>query len=547
MSSSTKLHTQPSDSPALSPRRLYWQNDLRYIVVTLTVIILAGLALRTYELSARSLWFDEAFAWRLTQFPFAEMIQCVGQDNHPPLYFILLKAWAAVFGDSAFALRSLSVLFGVLTILGTYLFAVEVFDDKSDGLRKRGQGIGLLAAAFVALSAFQIRYSWEMRMYALATALAVFSSWALFRALRPPSRLHRWLQYGIFALLLAATHYYALFTLAAQAIFVAAVLLTQAEWNFRTVLRNQHFRHALLTAILVMLACLPWLPVFLRQRAQVRETFWTHPVTRWDAAELCYWIFVAPEAFSSAPRSVQLLSADVCLLGLYMLWRKARMAEWYILWSATAPLLFCLLASEFRLHVFTPRYFIIAHVFLLIGLATLVWRIPRRLERNIVAVVLLVFFVGIYVDYWRDLDIEHKPGAQGAAAFLQEQRRPGEPVIVCMPRFYFSLLHYAKDRRDYHLYSDGRPMPHHYGTAAMIPEDLITDEQLRTLRSRRVWVVDMAGGNMGFHAVPVPSEWVVKERRVFSDLVGVGDVIVLRYDTSGGTGGNPAAEERRSP
>ncbi len=547
MSSPSKPQIQPFATSPPPLRTLSVLNDTRHVAATLTAIVLSGLALRTYQLSVRSLWFDEAFAWRLIQFSFAEMIQRVGQDNHPPLYFILLKGWATFFGDSAFALRSLSVLFGLLTILGTYLFAVEVFDDKSDGRRKRGRGIGLLAAAFVALSAFQIRYSWEMRMYSLAAALAVFSSWALFRALHPPSRLRRWLLYGVFAFLLAATHYYALFTLAAQAIFVAAVLLQQAEWNLHTVVRNRHLRHALLTAILVMPACLPWLPVFLRQRAQVRATFWTHPVTRWDAAELCYWIFVAPEAFPPAPRSVQLLSADVCLFGLYLLWRKARMAEWYILWSATAPLLFCCLASVFRIHVFTPRYFIMAHVFLLIGLAALVRRIPRLLERTIVAVVLLVLFVGIYVDYWRALDIAHKPGAQGAAAFLHEQRRPGEPVIVCMPRFYFSILHYAQDRRNYYLYSDGRPMPHHYGTAAMIPEDLITDEQLRAFRTRRVWVVDMAGGNMGFHAVPVPSEWVVKERRVFSDLVGLGDVIVLRYDTSGGTSGNPAAEERRSP
>ena len=39
------------------------------------------------------------------------------------------------------------------------------------------KAFGLFSAALVALSAMQIRYSWEMRMYALAAALAVFSSW----------------------------------------------------------------------------------------------------------------------------------------------------------------------------------------------------------------------------------------------------------------------------------------------------------------------------------------------------------------------------------
>lgn len=131
MSSSAAETSQPVIPPDSSPRKWRPLSDSRCVLLVLLAIILGGLAVRTYQLSARSLWFDEAFAWRLVQFPFAEMIQRIGQDNHPPLYFILLKGWAAVFGESAFALRSLSVVFGVLTILGAYLFAVEAFGNTA--------------------------------------------------------------------------------------------------------------------------------------------------------------------------------------------------------------------------------------------------------------------------------------------------------------------------------------------------------------------------------------------------------------------------------
>lgn len=506
------------------------KSDPRYRIAALTVIVFIGLALRAYQLSARSLWFDEAFAWRIIEFPFVEMIQRVGRDNHPPLYFILLQSWSIVFGESTLALRSLSVLFGCSTILGAYLFAVEAFGrDLSTGesngnLRVCGRGIGFLAAVFVALSVLQIRYSWEARMYALAAALTIFSSWALFRALRPPSRLSRWLLYGLLALLLAYTHYYGLFTMAAQAIFVAIVLLVRADWSLPRVLCAPVFWHALLVAVLAIAGWLPWLSVFLHQHAQVKAVFWSHPVTRWEVAELCYQMFVMPEYFSPPPRQQQLMTACFCILGLCLLLRKARAAEWYVLSSAVIPLLFSLALSA----PFTLRYFVMAHLFLLIGLAVLIWRLPGHPERTVAVAAALVFFAGTYSDFWIALDIAHKPGARGAAQFLREQRRLGEPVIVCLPLYYFPLLHYTPDRTGYYLFSSG-PMPHHYGTAALTAEDLITEEQLGKLRSRRVWVVNMASGNW----VPTPPNWKVKNCHTFPDVVRLGELNVVEYEVTG--------------
>lgn len=502
----------------------------------LAVIVFAGSAIRAYQLADRSLWFDEAFSWRVIQFPSMEMIQRVGQDNHPPLYFILLQGWSACFGDSTFALRSLSVLFGGLTILVTYFFATEAFGKKTltaetnAELRARGHGIGLVAAALVALSAFHIRYSQELRMYTMASALGIFSSWALLRALQPPSRLGRWLLYGLIAVLLAYTHYYGLFTLAAQGFFVAAIVWVQAEWSLFRFLREPALRHPLFAAVLIVLGWLPWLPFFLQQRAQVKANFWTHPITLWTVAEECHHMFTVREYFDHPTHQQELLAADLCVLILWLLRRKAGSADWFILGSAVAPLLGCLAVSA----PFTLRYLIIGHLFLLIGLAVLIWRVPFRLERCIVLGVALAVFAGLYYEYWRDLDAAHKPGARGAAAFLNEQRRPGEPVVVCAPFFFFPLLHYTPDRAGYYLYSHGRPYPHYNGTAAMTPEDLITEEELRSLRSRRVWVVDMAAGFLGAHWVPVPPQWKVKSQHTFSEVARLGDAIVIEYETDAG-------------
>src|SRR5579862_1201882 len=92
-----------------------------YVTLALAVIIAVGLGLRTFNLSDRSFWFDEAFSWRLIQYPLFEMLERTAQDNHPPLYFVVLKVWATIFGTSPLALRLPSALLGSLTILGMYL------------------------------------------------------------------------------------------------------------------------------------------------------------------------------------------------------------------------------------------------------------------------------------------------------------------------------------------------------------------------------------------------------------------------------------------
>lgn len=190
----------------------------------------AALALRVSDLDARSLWHDEAFSWRLSQFSTTQIVERVKLDTHPPLYFLLLKFWRGLCGDSVFAMRSLSALCGCAAVFGVYSFLREAFADPrrdsdetvpTSGLHTSSDRIlfaAVLAAGLVALSVFQIRWAREVRMYALGTALAAWSSCFMFRALH--RSLGSWALYGVVTLCFAYTHYYALFSIAAQAVFL---------------------------------------------------------------------------------------------------------------------------------------------------------------------------------------------------------------------------------------------------------------------------------------------------------------------------------------
>src|SRR5258708_1873570 len=93
----------------------------------LAALLAAAAVLRTNQLGAISFWFDESMSWKYTTFSIEEIVERLAGDVHPPLYFLLLKGWTAMWGESAVALRSMSVLCGVLTVLGSYLFVREAY------------------------------------------------------------------------------------------------------------------------------------------------------------------------------------------------------------------------------------------------------------------------------------------------------------------------------------------------------------------------------------------------------------------------------------
>lgn len=501
------------------------------VALLLGGVLTVGLLPRLHGLEDRTLWFDEAFSWRLVSFPWPEMLDRLTQDNNPPLYFVLLKLWVGIFGSTHLALRSLSVLLGLLTTGGAYVLTVEALADGRGQRPPQARETGLLFAALVALSVFHIRYSWEARPYALGTALAALSSWALLRALHAPRRrLSPWLLFALFASLFAHTHNYALFSLVAQGLFALGYLAIEADWDVRRFARSPQVRYTALAAVLIVVAWLPWLPVFLKQREQVQAAFWTPPFTPWSAARLCLEMFARPEESWPASQQAQLVAADLCVLGLVVLWRRAREWDWFLLAGALVPFALRVVVTLFDTKVFSLRYFLFAHLFLLGGVATLVCRIPFRAERALlIAAALTASACGI-VDFSREADLAGKPGYRGAVAYIRRHRGPGEPIVVCSPLVYPSIRYYAGEQGGgCYLYDDGREVVHYHGSAILSPKDFITQWQLRGDGPRRVWVVNISGGMWSDRRVPLPLGWTSTAPVPFPEALGQGVVSVERY------------------
>jgi mannosyltransferase len=158
-----------SISPASGNRWALW--------TTLCVIVIVGAWFRFHNLGADSLWLDEAASWLQSNGGLADLISRTAQDNYPPLHNLFLYASINLFGDGEWSLRLPSAIFGTANILAIYWL----------GSMTGGRIVGLLAAAFLALSGFHIWYSQEARMYALLSLTATLFAASSFYFVRSPT------------------------------------------------------------------------------------------------------------------------------------------------------------------------------------------------------------------------------------------------------------------------------------------------------------------------------------------------------------------------
>lgn len=234
-----------------------------YLPLLLVLLLAAGL--RFYRLDAQSLWSDEGNSVALASHSFAEIAQRTAFDIHPPLYYWLLKIWAALLGTGEAAVRSLSAVLGVGVVWLTWAVGRRLFSA----------GIGLTAAFIAALSPLLVYYSQETRMYMLLTFLATLT---VLLAIQFAAAPRRWLA-ATYVLVAAAglyTHYaYPLILIAVNG---AAVFYFVANSKIKTQKSTVMAWFGL--QIIPVLLYLPWLPTAWRQLTTWPGDSFSPPLTQ---------------------------------------------------------------------------------------------------------------------------------------------------------------------------------------------------------------------------------------------------------------------------
>ena len=132
-------------------------------ILIVLFLVLIGFGLRFLYLDS-ALWYDEACSWATSTDELGIMHNLLNVDlQHTPLYFALLKIWSNVFGQSETALRSLSLIFGILTIPLSFIVSKKITKN------------GFWSALICTVSPLLVLFSVEVRMYSLAVFLVLLS------------------------------------------------------------------------------------------------------------------------------------------------------------------------------------------------------------------------------------------------------------------------------------------------------------------------------------------------------------------------------------
>jgi mannosyltransferase len=413
-----------SISPASGNRWALW--------TTLCVIVIVGAWFRFHNLGADSLWLDEAVSWRQSNGGLADLISRTAQDNYPPLHNLFLYASINLFGDGEWSLRLPSAIFGTANILAIYWL----------GSVTGGRIVGLLAAAFLALSGFHIWYSQEARMYALLSLMATLFAASSFYFVRSPT-IPRAALVSLAGLALLYSHPFGTLNWIAIVTGISLFTLTAPTIVRRTI--------AIWVAsnVVAAAAFAPWAWLLLRRAENInRHGFWIpYPSTERVYSTLIDLVsghYVAALLFVGF--LLALFPARYAVSAEKPILQTNPLAVFFV-WAGL-PIALALLISFVSTPIFLQRYLIGSLPALLLAGAYGLSRFARGWAGfGIVAILSVVALTTSYFRYTPD----HREDWRGVSAMLEERLRPTDCVLIYRGYMWRPLSYYYRKEFPCHL------------------------------------------------------------------------------------------------
>jgi len=496
---------QPADSAGVQPP--HWWHAVSIGDWLMIPVVLVALVLRTQQISTVGLQCDESFIQKMAEFSWGEMFDRIALDTHPPLFHVLFKIWTMIFGTSVAAGRALAVLLGMAAVVGTYAFIRRAYHQVDRSSRENffeAELPAIVAATILAMTPLQIFWSLQIRMYSLAVALTAWSSYFLVRALfAEPARKRDWAAYTLVAALLAYSHHFGLFVIAAQYVYAIAY-----RWFCGSENRFDRLSQVFLSGACLFFLWEPGLVSFLQQREHVSQGFYL-PKPGWPVlGSITHELWVGFGVPTTAVAG--LLIAQALFVVLLVLALGRRRADYLVLLSAVIPVISAIVISWLSQSILNGRYFLLTQFFFIAAAAIVACRIPGI--GRCAAIGLLLWGIGAECRLHCELReaAARLPGMQAAVARI-DAARGDEPLIVCNPMLYTSALMYTRDRSQTYLYQPPGGFPFFQGTAVIRDEEYADSNRLDRIPARFVWTMD-ADDSMG--RVLLPKGWkLVSEER----------------------------------
>ena len=339
--------------------------------------------MRVWRLADVSLDGDEIFSLLLARSDWHTLFAGAVKDAiHPPLFYVLLKAWVWLGGESLFWLRLFPVVASGLCLIPLFLLCADL--GISRGARN-------LAVFMASVHPYALYFAQHMRMYCLLALFGLASIWGFERYLKDGTR-RNLIILSAGNLLLVYSHYYGWLIVGLEFLYLV--------WKKRSALLP-----FLVASALVLALFSPWAWVAaqaLQAKGGLAENLgW---VPRPDLRDLS-WFYVELSGMAELLRFGSRLTV-VVLAFLYILYRRREEPgfHWLVVVSLAPALVTYLVSLWLSQSIWGSRHLIFTLWPFLLVLADVVWRL--RTTARIMALALIVAWAGFSAKAYSPEDLK---------------------------------------------------------------------------------------------------------------------------------------------
>jgi uncharacterized membrane protein len=453
----------------------------------LPVILITGTVLRLLGINTRSFWLDETISAQQARLPIAKLLSILLDSIHPPLYHILLHFWIKVVGNSEIALRSLSIFFGLASILAFYFAGKIFYKDKT----------APVAAATVALSPFFIWYSQEARMYSLLILFTLISITSFYLAITQ-NKFRHWFTYIISITLALYTHYLATLLFFFQITYF--LIFAFSLYRNHSTSKNLPLKQFLAVLILIVLLFSPWFTPYLAGKlgkSDITPTFYGWKGQRHDIRfdEILKILFSITLGYHTK-QTIKLAISTwpflifVCLMMVQLIRPLSRPSH-YLLFMAAVPSLFLYILDQWK-PTLNARYFLIAIIPAYLLISHLLVKVTKNSSKKVVAIALISIALIAWYDQTFNPNISMHFANREALSYVSRHLLPSDAIIIS-PFYMIQVIdYYLPEARQHAFYK----MP--FWQKRRIrnrPTEIKSDVKKISQPFQRVWLIASFQGN----------------------------------------------------
>lgn len=463
-------------SPSAPLRLLAWLGSDRLLAL---VVFLLALALNLYQLTDRSVAFDEAFSIDLAS-QRVDVILAAGWGNeaHMTLYYLLLHDWMALTSSLGFA--STETMVRLISVISSAMGAATLF---LLAWRFMGRWVAVVATALYLCNFEQLLFAQFTRSYALQLLLGCLSWYALVYALVSATRhtgntsLRRralwWALYVTITTIFIYAQIFSVLVVAGQVVAFALIYFVPNGWQ--TLARRQSRAFAASIAIIGLLSGL----ILVDGLLHGGNNGWVPDATLASVFPTLGALLYAPQGNIGSVFGglFVALVGVLCLIAILAPWLGGYIAElsriaddvrlpgealgpadaaspaspdpaampreaaviiaasWFLVPFALA---FVGTTSIHNFHLFYTRYLIVLlpGLFLLVGLG--VQALPRPSLRLAPALLLVTIAAASLPAYYESYQSAGSWDVRGAVQWMEQRHQSGDG-IVCLPGYVCSV------------------------------------------------------------------------------------------------------------